>query len=144
MTFKEFDAMVLSTGRPSFVLGEQNFTFRSASKMAWMKWNKMILELQTPTESTEQEIEKTQTFVLKCAVPADRERLRTLLEYEGNDDLDEDEDNVASNADVAALLDKLLEYYSGKAPTNGNESLQTPSTTGLPVKSVSLNAVVQN
>ena len=35
MSFKDFDAALNGSGRPSFVLGGQKFTCRSPAKMAW-------------------------------------------------------------------------------------------------------------
>lgn len=143
MSFKDFDAALKSSGRPSFVLGGQKFTCRAPAKMAWARWNSIIGDLDSgPAGSVEAETERTKKLFMKVLVSADRDRFKELLEYEGSDDDSEDEDRpVIANSQVAELIPWILEVYTGKAEESESESSPKPSSTGRPLKSVSLDVV---
>lgn len=142
MSFRDFDAAMQSIGRPTFVLGGQKFTCRAPAKMAWAKWNNIIMDLDGgPAGSVKAEVERTKGLLKKVIIASDRQRFMDLLEYEGDDEGEDEDDVVVSNKQVGELLNWVLETYTGKGETSESTLSEPPSDAGLPVKRASLSAV---
>jgi hypothetical protein len=140
--FKDFDAFLAEkiSGRPEFTLAGQKFQCRV--KLPWRKYANTLLALQSgvvPEGKTE--VDQTVDLLKMMIVPSDRDRFLSLINYEGDEDEEMDDEGVyASNDQVNELLTWLLEYYTGKASESENISSTTPSTTGKPVRKASLNS----
>jgi hypothetical protein len=137
MGFKDYDAMLAETvgGRPTFKVAGQ--TFRCRARLPWKKFSKLLLTLTVSTASGDESLTQTEEFFNLVLVAEDRQRFLDLVNYEGDDDNTDDE-NVIDPKQVGAILDDLLEYYTGKAPSNASESTATPPGAGQPSNVTSL------
>ncbi len=130
MRSRDFDAMVAAgEGRPQFTIGGQKFTARS--KLPWKKFGALI-DAMTADDAG---IEATESFLCMSVVRADRERFRALLDNEDDDD----DESVASPAQINALASWLMEHYTGKLSENDESSSDGPSSTGPQRRVVSLS-----
>lgn len=136
--YTDYDAYVKEKtgGRPEFVVGGQKFTARG--KIPWKKFSAMMFTLSQGSKSTEENEKQTEDFFRLVLVSRDRQRFIDLLNYEGTDDEDDD-DNVISSDQVNKILDDLMDYFSGKVKTNEDDSSNSPPDTGAQLNVVSLN-----
>ena len=132
--FNDFDAAVNSNVRPEFTIGGQKFVARA--KLPWKKFSSLILSMNEADSSSVEGIAKTENFFRLVLIPKDRQRFIDLINADGEDD--DNDENYLDSSQVSALIDWLLELYTGKDEKNDNSSSDTPSTTGVPSNIVSL------
>jgi hypothetical protein len=133
MGFKDYDAMLAETisGAPSFKVAGQNFTCKK--KLPWKRFQKLLLSLtvgQVTEENIEADNERFFSLVLR---PECRDSFLELINYEGDD-----EEKSIDSKQVSAILDDLLEYYTGKAPKNESDSTDSRPSAGAPSNVTSL------
>lgn len=141
MSYKDFDAALkeMLGDRPSFTMGGQTFTCRQ--RLPWKKFSNMILSLSGEEAQAGGGLDKTEEFFRLVLIKGDRDRFIGLLNYDGEDEENGGDDELAAAPQqVGELLDWLLAYYTGKADTTDESSSDKPLPAGVELKSVSLSS----
>lgn len=135
---KDYDAMVASQGRPTFTVGGQSFQARA--KIPWRRLQALLDVMSSAEVSLAEGAER---FLSTAVIKADRERFLSLL-HVGADEQDDDdggeEQECVSTQQLNAILDDLLEHYTGKLEDSAGSSSPGPPGTGRPRKVVSLDS----
>lgn len=139
MVTRDFDAMLAERAgvRPTFRLAGQVFTVKA--KLPHKKFKNLLATL-AGDDADENKAEED--FFRLCLVPQDRERFFLLLDFDGEGD-QVDEWTVVSPDQVSALIEWLMELYTGKQMPSSASSSAGSSNTGTAPNVVSLNSRTQ-
>jgi hypothetical protein len=134
VTSKNFD--VLSpTVRPTFTLGGQQFTAKA--KLPFRKWQALI-DAAGNDEMTDKQ--QTDEFFKLALIPADRQRFFMMLDWDGGDGDEADEQLVVDQRQANELTKWLMEIYTGKLPNSSESSSDGSAPTATSQNVVSLSS----
>lgn len=132
MATRDFDAFLADKAgvRPTFKVGGQEFTVKA--KLPFKKFASTV----TALSEEDDEVKQAEDFFSLVLVPGDRDRFFELLDAEGDDD----GNGVVTPEQIGALMEWLMEHYTGKhRPHSDGSSLGLGSTSPQP-NVVSLSA----
>ena len=121
--YRDFDAMVASTGRPSFTVGGQKYEARS--KLPWHTYNAITAAAAEAESQDEREF--TLKFFNTVLLKDDRKRFTKALtaDPENVDDAD-----VIGVNQLNDLMEWLMEHYTGKLQASASSTSNGLALTG--------------
>lgn len=135
---RDFDAMLAARAgvRPTFRVGGQVFTVKA--RLPSKKFRNLLASF---ADEDVDEDQATVDFFTLCLVKSDRERFFALLDAEGEDaDDDDQDDGVIDMEQLNAITEWLMELYTGKARPSSTSSSGGSDSTGTSPKVVSLSS----